>query len=68
MFAIEVSLLGIIIAGKKWRFWPKSAIFFSVNNFPHHNNKKKPDSDFWALGVMGHDTLHVAFNMFNKHI
>ena len=55
------------MAGEKWRFWPKSAIFFLVNNFPHHN-KNTPTQLFGFLGGMGHETLHVAFNMFNKHI
>ena len=26
------------------------------------------DSAFWVSGGMSHDTLHVAFNMSNKHI
>ena len=46
------------MAGKKWRFWPKSAIFFPVNNFPAII--KTADSAFWVSGGMGHDTLHVA--------
>ena len=29
---------------------------------------KPADSALWVSGGMGHDTLHVAFNMFNKHI
>ena len=29
---------------------------------------KRADSAFWIYGGMGHDTLHVAFYMFNKHI
>ena len=29
---------------------------------------KPADSAFGFLGDMGHDTLHVAFNMFNKHM
>ena len=53
--------------GKKWRFWPKSAIFFPVTNFPHHY-KNPPTHLFGFLGGMGHDTLPVAFDMFNKHI
>ena len=52
---------------EKRRFWPKSAIFFPVNNFPRRN-KNPPTQLFGFLGGMSHDTLHVAFNMFNKHI
>ena len=29
---------------------------------------KPADSAFWVSGGAGHDTFHVAFNMFNKHI
>ena len=54
------------MAGKKCRFWPKSAIFFPLNNFPRHN-KNPPTQLFEFLGGMGHDTLHVAFNMINQH-
>ena len=54
------------MAGKKWRFWPKSAIFFPVKNFPAII--KPTDSAFWVFGGMGHETVHVAFSMFNKHI
>ena len=60
------TLLGIIMAGKKWRLWPKSAIFFPVNNFPRHN--KNPLTQlFGFLGGMGHGTLHLAFNISNKN-
>ena len=37
------------MAGKKWRFWPKSAIFFPVKNFPAII--KPTDSAFGFLGV-----------------
>ena len=61
------TLLGIIMAGKKLRFWPKSAIFSQVNNFPCHN-KNPPTQLFGFLGGMAHNTLHVSFNISNKHI
>ena len=54
------------MAGKKWRFWTNSAIFFPVNNFPAII--KPADSAFRVSGGMGQETLHVAFNIFNKHI
>ena len=38
------------MAGKKWQFWPKSAISFPVNNFTHHNNTRRL-SFFGFLGV-----------------
>ena len=53
------------MAGKKWRFWPKSAIFFPVNNFPAI---KKPQTQlFGFLGGMGHDILLLIcpINIFN---
>ena len=37
---IVFTLLGVFMAGKKWRFWPKSAIFFPVRYFPHHNKTR----------------------------
>ena len=54
------------MAGKKWRFWPKPAIFFPVNNFPAII--KPADSAFWVTGGIVHETFHVAFSMVNKHI
>ena len=40
------------MAGKKWRFWPKSAIFFPVNNFPAIIKKTRLLSflGFWGYG------------------
>ena len=54
------------MAGKKWWFWPKSAIFSQSIIFPVII--KPADSAFWVSGGIGHDTLYVAFNMSNKHI
>ena len=53
--------LGFLWQGKKWRFWPKSAIFFPAIIKP-------TDSALRVSGGMGHDTLYVTFNMFNKNI
>ena len=54
------------MAGKKWRFWPKSAMF--SRSIILLAIIKPADSAFWVSGGMGHDTLHVAFYKFNKHI
>ena len=54
-FLDTITLLGIIMAGVKWRFFP-------VNNFPRHN--KNPPTQLF--GFLGHDTMQVAVNMFNK--
>ena len=57
--------------GEKWRSWTKSAIFFPVNNFPHHNNnfKKRRHSflGFWGVWVMKLCTLLLIcpINIFN---
>ena len=54
------------MAGKKWRFWPESAIFFLVNNFPRHNKTRRLSLlGFW--GGMDHDTLLLicSINIFN---
>ena len=39
---------GLLWREKKLRFWPKSALFFPVNNFSRHN--KPADSAFWVSG------------------
>ena len=52
--------------GEKVAVWPKSAIFSRSIIFPA--TIKPADSAFRVSGGMGHDTLHVTFNMFNKQI
>ena len=61
-------LTRVIMAGKKWRFWPKSAIFFLVNNFPRHNKIRRLSFlGFWGVWVMKLSTLLLicSINIFN---
>ena len=54
------TFLGIIKAGKKWQFWPKSIIFLDII--------KPADSAFWfsALGVCVMTLLLMcSINIFN---
>ena len=38
------------MAGKKWRFWPQSAIFFPVNNFSRHDKTCRLSFlGFWVM-------------------
>ena len=38
----EAEVTGKIMIGKNWRFWTKSALFFSAHNFPSHDNTRLP--------------------------
>ena len=60
------TLLGIIMAGKSGGFGLSPPHFSRRIIFP--TIIKPAESAFWDSGGMGHDTLHVAFNMLNKHI
>ena len=60
------TLLGIIMAGKSDGFVLSPPYFSRTKIVPAII--KPADSAFWVFGGMGHDTLHFAFNLFNKNI
>ena len=46
------------MAGKKWRIWLNSAIFFPVKNFPRHNKTLRLSFlGFWGVWVITLCTL-----------
>ena len=61
------SILGIIMVGTKWRFWPKSAIIFPVNNFPRHNKTRRLSFlGFWVWVMTFYTLLLIcSINIFN---
>ena len=65
------ALCHIPYSGLLW-WWKSGGFGLSPPYFPR--SKISPaiiepaDSAFWVSGSMGHDTLHVAFNMLNKYI
>ena len=63
---MSFTLLGIIMAGKSGGFGLSPPYFSRSIILP--TIIKPADLAFWVSGGMGRDTLHVAFNMFNKHI